>query len=76
MPIQKQRREKTLTKTKNWSHQVGQPSERPETLSNDKFDSNGHKSTDRKTGLAKTDNHFSWRQVAHHCGIDPDGHEL
>ena len=42
--------------------------------SNEGYNSSGHKSSDRKTGLAQTDDHFSWRQVYRALEVRVFGH--
>jgi len=41
---------------------------------NEGYNSSGHKSSDRKTGLAQTDDHFSWRQVYRALEVRVFGH--
>ena len=68
--------ETTLSEIESRSTGAGQPSCGSETPSNANFDTRGHKSTDRKTGVAQSDEHYSWRQVCRLNNVDPDGHDV
>lgn len=46
-----------------------------ETKRNEAYNFRGHKSSDRKTGLAQTDDHYSWRQVYRSLEVRVFGHE-
>lgn len=67
--------EKKLAKSESYSPGAGQPVGRVKTTSNAKYASSGQKSTDRKTGLDQSDEHYSWRQVYRECGVEVVGHE-
>lgn len=69
------RPEKELTDDESSSAQAGQPEGRTDEVSNAEYATRGQKSTDRKTGLAQSEEHYSWRQVYRACGVDGVGHE-
>lgn len=68
--------EKELTEIESGSTGAGQPSRGTQgSPSNARFNASGHKSTDRKTGVAQSDEHYSWRQVYRLCAVDGYAHE-
>ncbi len=46
-----------------------------ETKRNGDYNFRGHKSSDRKTGLGQTDDHYSWREVYRVLEAEGFGHE-
>ena len=75
-PEEKREVEKTLTEIETRStSRPGSPRGSQQSTSNESYYARGHKSTDRKTGVAQSDQHYSWHQVYHLCGVEAYGHE-
>lgn len=75
-PEAKSEVEKTLTEIETQStSRPGSPRGSPQSASNEGYIASGHKSIDRKTGVAQADEHYTWRQVYHLCGVEGYGHE-
>ncbi len=71
----KNQSEQQLTETESSSTAPSQDRRGTNLNSNDQYDIRGHKSSDRKTGLAQTDDHFSWRQVYRALEVRVFGHD-
>lgn len=68
--------EKALKEIGNSStSRPGSPRGTPPTTSNESFTTSGHKSIDRKTGVAQADEHYTWRQVYRLCEVEGYGHK-
>lgn len=75
-PEAKREVEKTLTEIETRStSRPGSPRGSQQSTSNESYYARGHKSTDRKTGVAQSDEHYTWRQVYRLCEVEGYGHE-
>jgi len=67
--------QKPLDEAENCPTAPGQETRGAETKRNEDYNFRGHKSSDRKTGLGQTDDHYSWREVYRVLEAEGFGHE-